>query len=56
VAFNPMNTLIASFRDAVLGGSIDGQALGIASGVVVASFLASCFYFRRVEDDFADII
>jgi hypothetical protein len=27
-----------------------------AAVVVIAVFLAACFYFRRVEDSFADIV
>ena len=53
---NPMTPLIASFRAAVLGGEVNWK--GLAFGAVVAPilFLFGCLYFRRVEDNFADII
>ena len=56
LVFNPMTTLIASFRSACLGGSIEWGPLGIATVCVLIVVLVGCFYFRRVEDDFADII
>jgi lipopolysaccharide transport system permease protein len=56
VALNPMTGLIANFRAACLGGPIDWVQLGLTAACVLVVFLAGCFYFRRVEDNFADII
>jgi lipopolysaccharide transport system permease protein len=56
LALNPMTSLIATFRAACLGGPIPWADFGIASACVVAIFLAGCFYFRKVEGQFADII
>jgi lipopolysaccharide transport system permease protein len=56
LALNPMTTLIATFRAASLGGPIPWAEFGVATACVVLIFLAGCFYFRRVEDQFADII
>jgi lipopolysaccharide transport system permease protein len=56
LVFNPMTSLIASFRAACLGGTIEWVQLGIASACVLLVFVAGCFYFRRVEDNFSDII
>lgn len=59
LAVNPMTSLIAAFRAAVLGeagGAISWGQVGLAAGLSVLVFLAGCFYFRRVEDSFADII
>jgi lipopolysaccharide transport system permease protein len=53
---NPMTGLVAAFRAACLGGPIPWDQLGVAAGVSVGLFLAGCLYFRRVEDNFADII
>jgi lipopolysaccharide transport system permease protein len=53
---NPAYGLILNFRQAVLGGSLDWYALTISAVVSVALFLLGCFYFRRVERGFADII
>jgi lipopolysaccharide transport system permease protein len=56
LALNPMAGLISSFRNAALGGPIQWGQLAVSSGCAVVLFLAGCFYFRKVEDDFADII
>jgi lipopolysaccharide transport system permease protein len=53
---NPLTSLIAGFRAAVLGGPIPWGHLGISCAGALALFLAGCFYFRKVEDGFADII
>jgi lipopolysaccharide transport system permease protein len=53
---NPMTALIAGFRAAVLGGPIPWGEVGVAALVAFGLFLAGCFYFRRVEDSFADVI
>jgi lipopolysaccharide transport system permease protein len=56
ILLNPMNTLIASFRAAVLGTPIPWIALGWTSLVVLVVFVFGSVYFRKVEDRFADII
>ena len=53
---NPMTPLIAAFRGAVLGGPVPWSGLAVSSAVAVLVFLAACFYYRRVEDSFADVI
>lgn len=53
---NPMTGLIAGFRACVLGGSVPWESVVPAAAVAVVLFLIGCFYFRRVEDSFADII
>jgi lipopolysaccharide transport system permease protein len=53
---NPAYGLIASFRQAMLGGAIDWDALAVSGIVGMILLLVGCFYFRRVEQDFADII
>jgi ABC-type polysaccharide/polyol phosphate export permease len=53
---NPMNGLVAAFRAAVLGQPIAWGPLAVASALAVALFVAGCLYFRKVEDDFADVI
>ena len=37
-------------------GDLDWYALGVSAGVSVFMLLVGCFYFRRVERSFADII
>ncbi|MGH7223723.1 MAG: ABC transporter permease [Gemmataceae bacterium] len=56
LALNPMTSLVAAFRAAVLGGPIAWGAVAVATGLSALLFLAGCLYFRRVEDSFADVI
>jgi lipopolysaccharide transport system permease protein len=56
LACNPMTGLIANFRAACLGGPLDWAQLAITSACVLVVFLIGCLYFRRVEDNFADVI
>jgi lipopolysaccharide transport system permease protein len=54
--FNPMTGLIAFFRSAILGGRLPWDQLAFSGMMIVALFAVGCYYFRRVEDSFADII
>jgi lipopolysaccharide transport system permease protein len=53
---NPMTGLVGGFRAACLGLPIPWEQLAVSTAIVVAVALAAIAYFRRVEDDFADII
>jgi lipopolysaccharide transport system permease protein len=53
---NPMTWLIATFRDACTNQPIHWGQFGLAALCSVVVFVAGCFYFRRVEQNFADII
>jgi lipopolysaccharide transport system permease protein len=53
---NPMTPVIHTFRVSVLGGPFPWQEFARSSGAVAAVFALGCLYFRKVEDDFADII
>jgi lipopolysaccharide transport system permease protein len=53
---NPAYGLIANFRLAMLGGSLDAYALAVSGSIGLALLLVGCLYFRRVERTFADII
>lgn len=53
---NPAQGLIQNFRIAVLGGSFDWYSLAVSGGVGLVLLVVGCFYFRRVERSFADII
>lgn len=56
-SLNPMVGVIDGFRWAVLGqSSPDWQILAISFAVVLLLFVTGLFYFRRVEETFADII
>ena len=59
LTLNPMTSLVAAFRSAVLGeavGPIAWGQVGVAALLSVLLFLVGCLYFRRVEDSFADVI
>ncbi len=56
LALNPMTGLIAAFRAALLGGDIPWGMLAFGCASSVAFFFLGCFYFRKVEDSFADVI
>jgi lipopolysaccharide transport system permease protein len=53
---NPAYGLIENFRAAVLGGAFNGYSLAVSGGVSLALLALGCFYFRRVERNFADVI
>ena len=53
---NPLIALVEGFRASVLGGPIPWPAVGVSAATAVVLFAAGCLYFRKVEDDFADII
>jgi lipopolysaccharide transport system permease protein len=53
---NPMTGLIAAFRASVLGTPIPWAALALSSAAVLGVCLLGCYYFRKMEDSFADII
>jgi len=53
---NPAYGLIGNFRAAMLGKDLDLYSLSISSAVGVIFLLVGCFYFRRVERTFADVI
>jgi lipopolysaccharide transport system permease protein len=53
---NPLTGLIQSFRAALLDEAIPWDMLGFSAVMAFVFFFAGCFYFRRVEDSFADVI
>jgi lipopolysaccharide transport system permease protein len=56
LALNPLTGLVAAFRASCLGGPIAWEQVALSSLAVAALFVVGCFYFRKVEDGFADII
>ncbi len=53
---NPMTSLIAAIRQAVLGQELPWHGLALSAIAGVLIFLFGCIYFRRMERNFADII
>jgi lipopolysaccharide transport system permease protein len=56
LALNPINSIITAFRAAVLGKPLAWNYVALATVLVAVLFLLGCFYFRHVEDQFADFI
>jgi lipopolysaccharide transport system permease protein len=56
-ALNPMTSVVEGFRWALLGGKAEFDPMMWFSCVMVfVTLVAGLFYFRRMEDGFADII
>jgi lipopolysaccharide transport system permease protein len=53
---NPAQGLIINFRQAVVGGNLDLYSLAVSGAVSLGLAILGCYYFRRVERTFADII
>jgi len=56
LVINPLHGIIVNFRAAVLGQDFHWPSLCASALVGVVMLLIGCFYFRRVESGFADII
>lgn len=53
---NPMAGVIEGFRWALLGTSIPGPLVLISVGVVIILLISGMFYFKRMEQYYADIV
>jgi homopolymeric O-antigen transport system permease protein len=54
---NPMSGVIEGFRWALLGTArVPGALIFTSTAVVVVILIGGLFYFRRVEDEFADVV
>ena len=54
---NPMVGVVEGFRWALLGtDTVPGQAVLVSSLTAVILFVSGAFYFRRVEQTFADVV
>jgi homopolymeric O-antigen transport system permease protein len=53
---NPLTGLIAAFRAACLGTEVPWGQFAMSAAFVTVVFAAGCLYFRKAEDEFADII
>jgi lipopolysaccharide transport system permease protein len=56
LAWNPMTSMISAFRAAALGGPIAWDQMVISALALALVLVVGCFYFRKIEDDFADIV
>lgn len=55
-SLNPMAGMVNGFRACLLGRMPDWTVLGIGAAVGVSVFIFGAAYFRRVEDEMADIL
>jgi lipopolysaccharide transport system permease protein len=55
-SFNPLYGLLQGFRASVLGGEFHWRAIGMSMAVTLALLIFSLFVFKKMEEDFADII
>lgn len=53
---NPLTGLIEGFRSAFLGLPINRQGLAVSAIMTIVLLIISLLVFRRLEDDFADIV
>jgi lipopolysaccharide transport system permease protein len=53
---NPLTGIIEGFRSSLFGRSFDWTAILAATAITLVSFFFSAYFFRRVEETFADIV
>jgi lipopolysaccharide transport system permease protein len=56
LAFNPLTGILQGFRAALFAEKFDWLTIGISSVVIIFLMLLALFVFKRMEDDFADLI
>jgi len=55
-SLNPLYGILQGFRAAVLGGGFHWRAIAVSTVVTLFLLVFSMFVFKKMEDDFADII
>jgi lipopolysaccharide transport system permease protein len=55
-ALNPMSGILEGFRSSLFGTSFNWTTIGISFVLTVILMFVSIFVFKRMEDDFADLI
>lgn len=56
LAFNPLTGILQGFRASLFGEQYDWLTIGISLAVTLVLMALSLFIFKRMEDDFADLI
>ena len=56
LAFNPLTGILQGFRAALFGERFDWFVIGISAAMTLVLMFVSLFVFKRMEDDFADLI
>jgi lipopolysaccharide transport system permease protein len=54
LGLNPMSGVVEGFRWCTLGQPRPGSMLGVSGGTIAVVLICSLFYFRRMEQSFAD--
>ncbi len=55
-AINPLVGILEGFRASLFGTPFDWQVIGVSAASIFVLILFSLFIFKRMEDDFADLI
>jgi lipopolysaccharide transport system permease protein len=55
-ALNPVTGLLDGFRHILFGTELNPGTFGISLSVALILFVVSLFVFRKMEDDFADLL
>ena len=55
-ALNPVSGCLDGFRHVLFGTNLDNVSLIISICVTIVLFITAIFVFRRMEDDFADLL
>jgi lipopolysaccharide transport system permease protein len=55
-AINPLTGILQGFRAALFGTPFDWKIIGISCASILLLLFLSIFVFKRMEDDFADLI
>lgn len=53
---NPLTGIISGFRAALLAADIDWRSLLVSLGITLVLLVYSTFVFKRMEDEFADVV
>lgn len=56
LSLNPLSGIIEGFRDAIFGRAFDWSGLAISTVITFGMLLAAAAIFRRMEQEFADVI
>jgi lipopolysaccharide transport system permease protein len=56
LAFNPLTGILQGFRASLFGEQYDWLTIGISLAMTLVLMALSLFIFKRMEDDFADLI
>jgi lipopolysaccharide transport system permease protein len=55
-AINPLTGILEGFRSSLFGTPFDWQMIGVSVASLAVITIASLYIFKKMEDDFADVI